>query len=65
MQAFRGESSEVGEFGELESRLASGEFDLVAVGRALLADAHWVEKVRTGHFSELQPFSPKALATLA
>ena len=65
VHAFRGESSEVGEFGELESRLASGEFDLVAVGRALISDAQWPEKVRAKRYDDLQPFSPKALATLA
>ena len=34
-----GDVSEVGDLGELEARLARGEFDLVAVGRALISDA--------------------------
>jgi 2,4-dienoyl-CoA reductase-like NADH-dependent reductase (Old Yellow Enzyme family) len=59
------ETSEVGELGELEARLERGEFDLVAVGRALLADAHWAAKVRDGRFAELAPFSASSLATLA
>lgn len=46
-------------------RLERGEFDVVAVGRALLADAEWVSKVRDGRFEELAPFSPQSLATLA
>jgi len=59
------ENSEVGELGELEARLERGEFDLVAVGRALLADAQWAAKVRDGRFAELAPFSASSLATLA
>ncbi len=66
VQTFRTrETSDVGEFGELEARLERGEFDLVAVGRALLADAQWAAKVRDGRFAELAPFSASSLATLA
>jgi 2,4-dienoyl-CoA reductase-like NADH-dependent reductase (Old Yellow Enzyme family) len=64
IHAFRGVSSEVGELGELEARLARGEFDLVAVGRALITDPQWPAKVRDRRFAELLPFSPEALATL-
>jgi 2,4-dienoyl-CoA reductase-like NADH-dependent reductase (Old Yellow Enzyme family) len=64
IHAFRGESAEVGELGELESRLRGGEFDLVAVGRALITDPQWPAKVRDGRFSELAPFTPASLATL-
>lgn len=66
VQTFRTrETSEVGELGELEARLERGEFDLVAVGRALLGDAQWAAKVRDGRFAELAPFSASSLATLA
>jgi 2,4-dienoyl-CoA reductase-like NADH-dependent reductase (Old Yellow Enzyme family) len=37
--------------------LARGEFDLVAVGRALLADPNWTSKVRAGRIGELRPYS--------
>lgn len=43
-------------------RLARGEFDLVAVGRALLVDPEWVRKIRTGE--PFRPFSVEAYATL-
>jgi len=43
---------------------ARGDFDLVAVGRALLADPTWAAKVREEHFSELKPFTPEVLKTL-
>ncbi|MBE9916793.1 NADH:flavin oxidoreductase [Paenibacillus donghaensis] len=49
---------------ELLKRLEQNEFDLVAVGRALLADPAWAAKVRDGRFDELQPFTPEALKTL-
>ncbi len=34
-----------------------GEFDLVSVGRALIADPEWVEKVREDRLDEIKPFS--------
>ncbi len=37
-----------GALDEVERRLDAGEFDLVAVGRALLADAAWAEKIHHG-----------------
>lgn len=64
IHAFKGESAEVGELGELENRLQRDEFDLVAVGRALITDPQWPAKVRDGRFSELAPFTPASLATL-
>lgn len=64
VHAFKGESAEVGDLSELESRLGAGEFDLVAVGRALITDPHWPAKVRDRRFSELAPFSAESLATL-
>jgi 2,4-dienoyl-CoA reductase-like NADH-dependent reductase (Old Yellow Enzyme family) len=42
-----------------------GEVDLIAVGRALLVDPAWAEKIRDGRFDELLPFTPEALKTLS
>jgi 2,4-dienoyl-CoA reductase-like NADH-dependent reductase (Old Yellow Enzyme family) len=42
-----------------------GEVDLVAVGRALLVDPAWAEKIRDGRLDELLPFTPEALKTLS
>lgn len=50
--------------GGVLDRLEREEFDLVAVGRALLGDAEWVAKIRDGRADELNSFSPAALATL-
>jgi 2,4-dienoyl-CoA reductase-like NADH-dependent reductase (Old Yellow Enzyme family) len=46
-------------------RLGDEEFDLVAVGRALLVDAEWAQKVREGREADVLPFSREALTTLA
>lgn len=44
--------------------LDRGAFDLVAVGRAMLADPSWADKVRSGRWPDLQPFTPAMLARL-
>ncbi|HEY1630156.1 MAG TPA: NADH:flavin oxidoreductase [Rhizomicrobium sp.] len=49
----------------LLTMLARGDFDLVAVGRALLVNPDWPNKVREGRFDALKPFTPEALGTLA
>ena len=49
---------------EVIARLEKDEFDLVAVGRALLADPHWVEKIREGRADELKDFERGAMAVL-
>jgi 2,4-dienoyl-CoA reductase-like NADH-dependent reductase (Old Yellow Enzyme family) len=41
------------------------DFDLVGVGRALLADSHWSAKVRDSDFASLRAFSAKDLLTLS
>ena len=53
------------EMDHLEAMLARGDFDLVAVGRAMRADSSWAVKVRDGRFGELRAFSPEVLKTLA
>jgi 2,4-dienoyl-CoA reductase-like NADH-dependent reductase (Old Yellow Enzyme family) len=49
----------------LAERIEAGEFDLVAVGRALLADASWARKVRAGQFDKLKPFGQGDLEHLS
>ncbi|MEG0065228.1 MAG: 12-oxophytodienoate reductase, partial [Pseudomonas sp.] len=48
----------------LLERLNKEEFDLVAVGRALLVDPDWALKVREGREQDILPFSREALMTL-
>ncbi|GAB6929763.1 NADH:flavin oxidoreductase [Paenibacillus sp. JCM 10914] len=49
----------------LIEKLEREEFDLVAIGRALLIDPAWVTKIRDGRTDELVPFTPDALQTLS
>jgi 2,4-dienoyl-CoA reductase-like NADH-dependent reductase (Old Yellow Enzyme family) len=65
LDAFKGESSTPSSLAELLRRFDRGDFDLVAVGRALLADAEWPRKIREGRSAELVGFTKAALATLA
>lgn len=64
LKAFAGESSEPTSLDELLRRLDRGDFDLVAVGRSILADPFWPKKVREGRLSELKGFSKDALKEL-
>jgi 2,4-dienoyl-CoA reductase-like NADH-dependent reductase (Old Yellow Enzyme family) len=64
INAYGGESSKPASLDELVRRLDRGDFDLVAVGRAVLQDPLWAVKVRHGRQDELMDFSPKAMATL-
>ncbi|MEP5981303.1 MAG: NADH:flavin oxidoreductase [Marinobacter alexandrii] len=49
---------------ELVERMNNNEFDLIAVGRALLQDPEWLVKVREGRIGEVEPFAKKSLAKL-
>ena len=49
---------------DLLERLERGEFDLVAVGRALIANPDWAVKVKAGAMQDLRPFNPGILASL-
>jgi 2,4-dienoyl-CoA reductase-like NADH-dependent reductase (Old Yellow Enzyme family) len=64
IDSYKGKAAEVGELHDLEARLGRGEFDLVAVGRALIADPYWTSKVRDRQFKELSAFSPASMAML-
>lgn len=64
MAAFGGQGTEKADLTELTKRLERGDFDLVAVGRALLQDPEWVKKVKEGKMDELQDFKAESMATL-
>ena len=51
--------------GELERRFARGEFDLVAVGRSLIADPDWVKKVQARDFGAVRAFRKADVAALS
>ena len=62
--AFTGQTSEITDIDALVERLERDEFDLVAVGRGLLADPLWSEKVLSGRLDEVAPFSSELLTSL-
>ncbi|HWF78097.1 MAG TPA: NADH:flavin oxidoreductase [Caulobacteraceae bacterium] len=62
--AYGGEASKPASLDRLIAMLERGDFDLVAVGRALLQDPLWSEKVRDGRTAELMDFERSAMATL-
>jgi 2,4-dienoyl-CoA reductase-like NADH-dependent reductase (Old Yellow Enzyme family) len=62
--AWAGEKSEPASLERLEAMVERGDFDLVAVGRALLQDPEWATKVHAGRQSELKAYDRSALATL-
>lgn len=46
---------------ELERRMSRGEFDLVSVGRANIADPSWVKKAEAGEFDKIVQFKKEML----
>lgn len=63
--AFGGQGSGAAALDSLHARIEREEFDLIAVGRVLISDAHWVRKVHAGQTRELRGFAAADLATLA
>ncbi len=63
--SFQGQSSQASGLDALVARMERGEFDLIAVGRALLSDPQWAQKVRDGRREEIRDFDPAAMAVLA
>ena len=59
-----GESSNSAGLDNLLERMARDEFDLVAIGRAILSDPEWVTKIRLGNTSGLKGFSLAELGEL-
>ncbi|MEL7045321.1 MAG: 12-oxophytodienoate reductase, partial [Pseudomonadota bacterium] len=47
-----------------DRRLEGEEFDLVAVGRAMIANPDWATLVRGGETAALEPFRKEMLAEL-
>lgn len=64
LSAFKGEGTEKSDLTELVRRLDRQDFDLVAIGRALLSDPEWVKKVKEGRNAELNDFSASSLGVL-
>lgn len=63
--SFSGQSFHPVSLDRMLARLERGEFDLVAVGRPLLQDPAWLEKVLQGRTEELSDFTPETLTSLS
>jgi 2,4-dienoyl-CoA reductase-like NADH-dependent reductase (Old Yellow Enzyme family) len=64
-ESFGGKTAQSTPLDGLLARLERGDFDLVAVGRPLLQDPAWLEKVREGRSDQIANFTPAAFATLS
>jgi 2,4-dienoyl-CoA reductase-like NADH-dependent reductase (Old Yellow Enzyme family) len=62
--SFRQAGAQTAGLEKLIEMLERGDFDLVAVGRALIVNPDWANKVRAGRVKELKDYEPAALATL-
>jgi len=49
---------------ELTRRFDRGDFDLAAIGRVVLNDPNWLQKVQEGRVAELQPYSRENMDNL-
>ena len=61
---YAGQTAETASLERLVERMEREEFDIIAVGRALLQDPDWVTKVRDGRDDEIESFSPEAMKKL-
>ena len=62
--SFAGRSSTTAGLEKLVERMERDEFDLIAVGRALISDPDWPKKVRAEDTAALKGFDPATLAEL-
>ena len=60
----QGLSQAANNLGLVAERFGRDEFDLVGVGRALLADPEWANKIKSGHAEAIVPFTPQVLGAL-
>ena len=64
INAYRQKGAQTAGIDRLLEMLERGDFDLVAVGRALIVNADWPNKIRAGQSDRLAAFDPKALERL-
>jgi 2,4-dienoyl-CoA reductase-like NADH-dependent reductase (Old Yellow Enzyme family) len=64
LRSYAGKEARAAGIDALIERLERDEFDLVAVGRAILADAAWAKKIREGREDDIRVFTPELMKTL-
>ena len=65
LRSFGGQEAHKSDISALVQRMENQEFDLVAVGRALLSDPAWPNKVRAGREADIVGFTREYMAKLA
>lgn len=63
-ESFGGTDTAVTDPAEAAAAIDAQECDMVSVGRAMIANPDWMEKVTAGHWQKLQPFAPVMLGEL-
>ena len=63
-ETLQGKDTHHASLDDLLRRLDNQEFDLVAVGRALLSDPAWANKIKEGREADIIPFNPQHLTEL-
>ena len=61
---YREGTAEVAGIDDLIQRMEADEFDLIAVGRALLANPDWPQLIRAGEMDKIKTFSKDLLTEL-
>jgi len=64
INAFFQQGSSTASIDRLLEMMARGDFDLIAIGRALLVNPDWPKKIREGHLDALKPYDPEVLQSL-
>lgn len=64
LSAFTGSNAGLANFEEMIERINNEEFDLIAIGRALLSNPDWVNKVKNDQADQLKPFTQEYLKEL-
>ncbi len=64
ISAFRQAGATVAGIDRLIEMMERGDFDLIAVGRALIANPDWANQIKEGHLDRLKAYTPEVLAEL-
>ena len=64
ISTFGGQEAEHASIENLISRMEREEFDMIAVGRALIQDPEWATKVKEGRTDDFEDFDRETLSTL-
>lgn len=62
--SFKGEECDLRPLDEVLGQMERGDYSLIAIGRALIADPELPRKIREGRFGEVVPFRREMLRTL-